>query len=58
MCFLFSSLQKYISQFFSDVGVGNATLRRLIRSNFTEDLETMQSFFGLEVVVDFDFFFL
>nr|XP_061828716.1 uncharacterized protein LOC133614614 [Nerophis lumbriciformis] len=39
----------YLSQFYGDVGTRNTSRRSLIRSNFSEDLEAMQSFFGLEV---------
>ncbi|XP_041662201.1 collagenase 3-like [Cheilinus undulatus] len=41
--------QLYLTQFYDDIGVANTSTGRLIRRNFTEDLETMQSFFGLEV---------
>ncbi|XP_077397868.1 uncharacterized protein LOC144033558 [Festucalex cinctus] len=41
--------EKYISQFYDDVGTRNSTRRSLVRRNFSEDLETMQAFFGLEV---------
>lgn len=53
---VFSWFQEYLHQFYSDVGTSNKTQRRLIRSNFTEDLETMQDFFGLEVRPDWDRF--
>nr|XP_057936493.1 transforming growth factor beta regulator 1 [Doryrhamphus excisus] len=39
----------YLSQFYDDVGTRNSTKKRLLSSNFSEDLESMQSFFGLEV---------
>nr|XP_049581080.1 uncharacterized protein LOC125971944 [Syngnathus scovelli] len=41
--------EKYLAQFYNDVGTRNSTRRSSIRSNFSEDLETMQAFFGLEV---------
>ncbi|XP_061137716.1 transforming growth factor beta regulator 1 [Syngnathus typhle] len=41
--------EKYVAQFYNDVGTRNSTRRSPIRSNFSEDLETMQAFFGLEV---------
>ncbi|XP_077467480.1 uncharacterized protein LOC144083466 [Stigmatopora argus] len=41
--------EKYLSQYFDDVGTRNSTRRSLIRSNFSENLESMQAFFGLEV---------
>ncbi|XP_061916490.1 collagenase 3-like [Entelurus aequoreus] len=37
----------YLSQFYGNVGIGNTSC--LFRGNFSEDLEDMQSFFGLEV---------
>ncbi|XP_054649944.1 transforming growth factor beta regulator 1 [Dunckerocampus dactyliophorus] len=39
----------YLSKFYDDVGTRNTTRRKILRSNFSEDLESMQSFFGLEV---------
>ncbi|XP_051934460.1 collagenase 3-like [Hippocampus zosterae] len=41
--------EKYISQFYDDVGTRNTTRRNLVLRNFSEDLESMQAFFGLEV---------
>uniref|UniRef100_A0A665UQS4 Peptidase metallopeptidase domain-containing protein n=1 Tax=Echeneis naucrates TaxID=173247 RepID=A0A665UQS4_ECHNA len=39
----------YISQFYGDIGMANKTLRSIINNTFSSDLETMQTFFGLEV---------
>lgn len=47
-----SLYQGYLWQYYVDVGLGNSTGRSLIRTNFTEDLESMQAFFGLEVISD------
>ncbi|CAJ1065837.1 collagenase 3-like [Xyrichtys novacula] len=41
--------EEYLAQFYSDIGVTNSSSRSLVRRNFTEDLEAMQTFFGLEV---------
>ncbi|XP_028320500.1 collagenase 3-like [Gouania willdenowi] len=41
--------QDYLSQFYGDVGMTNATLRRISNNSFSQDLQAMQSFFGLEV---------
>lgn len=42
--------EDYLNQYFSDIGVSNVTTRSLVSArNFTEDLESMQAFFGLEV---------
>ncbi|XP_036973544.1 collagenase 3-like [Acanthopagrus latus] len=41
--------QAYVYDFYSDVGMTNSSARSLALSNFTEDLQAMQSFFGLEV---------
>ncbi|XP_034556370.1 collagenase 3-like [Notolabrus celidotus] len=41
--------EDYLSSFYADIGVTNATSRRILRRNYTEDLESMQAFFGLEV---------
>ncbi|XP_034080565.1 collagenase 3-like [Gymnodraco acuticeps] len=41
--------EDYISRFYADVGMTNSTLRRAVQSNFSQDLQTMQAFFGLEV---------
>ncbi|KAM9359002.1 collagenase 3-like [Symphorus nematophorus] len=38
----------YLSQFYADVGMKNSTMRSLT-TNFSQDLEAMQAFFGLEV---------
>uniref|UniRef100_A0A665UQP8 Peptidase metallopeptidase domain-containing protein n=1 Tax=Echeneis naucrates TaxID=173247 RepID=A0A665UQP8_ECHNA len=45
----FSLCQDYISQFYGDIGMANKTLRSIINNTFSSDLETMQTFFGLEV---------
>nr|XP_020500264.1 collagenase 3-like [Labrus bergylta] len=39
----------YLSQFYDDVGMTNSSTRKIVLRNFTEDLQSMQSFFGLEV---------
>ncbi|KAK5868418.1 hypothetical protein PBY51_009436 [Eleginops maclovinus] len=39
----------YLSQFYNDVGMTNATLQRIAKSSVSQDLQTMQAFFGLEV---------
>ncbi|AWO99380.1 putative collagenase 3-like [Scophthalmus maximus] len=43
--------QGYLSQFYGDVGTSNSSVRGIVIANnsFSEDLEAMQSFFGLEV---------
>ncbi|KAF7657402.1 hypothetical protein LDENG_00027890 [Lucifuga dentata] len=41
--------EDYISKFYTDVGMTNSTLRRIAKSSFSENLQTMQAFFGLEV---------
>eukprot|EP00064_Thunnus_orientalis_P000477 superscaffoldBa00000025_g478 len=41
--------QDYISQFYADVGMRNSSMRTLNKSSFSEDLKSMQAFFGLEV---------
>ncbi|TMS07409.1 Collagenase 3 [Larimichthys crocea] len=41
--------KEYVSQFYSDVGTKNTSLRSLTNNTFREDLEAMQAFFGLEV---------
>ncbi|KAK1899480.1 Collagenase 3 [Dissostichus eleginoides] len=41
--------EDYISRFYADVGMTNSTLRRAVKSNFSQDLQAMQAFFGLEV---------
>ncbi|XP_061683682.1 transforming growth factor beta regulator 1 [Syngnathoides biaculeatus] len=41
--------ENYLFQFYNDVGTTNYSRRSLVKSNFTEDLESMQEFFGLEV---------
>uniref|UniRef100_A0A0E9XT43 Peptidase metallopeptidase domain-containing protein n=1 Tax=Anguilla anguilla TaxID=7936 RepID=A0A0E9XT43_ANGAN len=46
--------EDYLSQFYRDVGTTNSTGRRISVSNFKNDLETMQSFFGLEVTGKLD----
>ncbi|KAK5904452.1 hypothetical protein CesoFtcFv8_006015 [Champsocephalus esox] len=41
--------EDYISRFYADVGMTNSTLRRAVQRNFSQDLQAMQAFFGLEV---------
>ncbi|XP_041665575.1 collagenase 3-like [Cheilinus undulatus] len=41
--------EKYIGQFYSDEGETDPSTRRISKRSFTENLEKMQSFFGLEV---------
>lgn len=47
---LFFCYQGYLSQFYTDVGVTNTSVQRIVKSSFREDLQTMQAFFGLEVI--------
>lgn len=44
-----SLFQEYLSQYYADVGMTNSTTRRLVKKSFSQDLEAMQAFFGLEV---------
>ncbi|KAG9333359.1 hypothetical protein JZ751_012768 [Albula glossodonta] len=46
--------ENYLSQFYGDVGTTNSTFRRIVVKSFENDLETMQSFFGLEVTGKLD----
>ncbi|KAJ8257149.1 hypothetical protein COCON_G00193010 [Conger conger] len=46
--------EDYLSQFYKDVGTTNSTAKRISLSTFKNDLETMQSFFGLEVTGKLD----
>ncbi|XP_040902133.1 collagenase 3-like [Toxotes jaculatrix] len=39
----------YVSQFYSDVGMTNSSVRSITNSSFSQDLQAMQAFFGLEV---------
>ncbi|XP_068172621.1 transforming growth factor beta regulator 1 [Antennarius striatus] len=39
----------YLSQFYADSGTRNTSLRSIIRHSFSLDLQSMQTFFGLEV---------
>ncbi|XP_070761390.1 transforming growth factor beta regulator 1 isoform X1 [Enoplosus armatus] len=39
----------YLSQFYADVGVKNSSLRSITKSSFSQELQAMQAFFGLEV---------
>lgn len=41
--------QEYLSQFYGDVGMANSTLRSISNNSFSQDLQAMQAFFGLEV---------
>nr|XP_046246303.1 collagenase 3-like [Scatophagus argus] len=41
--------EDYLSQFYSDVGLKNSSVRSITKSSFSEDLQSMQAFFGLEV---------
>lgn len=41
--------QEYLSQFYGDVGMTNKTLRSITNESFSQDLQAMQAFFGLEV---------
>ncbi|XP_042343228.1 collagenase 3-like [Plectropomus leopardus] len=41
--------EEYLSSFYADVGVTNSSLRRIIKNSFSQDLQAMQAFFGLEV---------
>ncbi|XP_041664924.1 collagenase 3-like [Cheilinus undulatus] len=41
--------EKYISRFYGDEGVTNPSPRRISKRSFTENLKSMQSFYGLEV---------
>lgn len=41
--------EKYLSQFFSNVGITNSTFRSINVNAFNESLEDMQAFFGLEM---------
>ncbi|KAM3615499.1 uncharacterized protein V6R79_003061 [Siganus canaliculatus] len=40
---------EYLSQFYADVGMKNTSVRSIVLTNFSQDLEAMQAFFGLEV---------
>ncbi|KAJ8368812.1 hypothetical protein SKAU_G00088400 [Synaphobranchus kaupii] len=44
-----TAAEDYLSQFYRDVGTTNSTARRIPLTSFKNDLEAMQSFFGLEV---------
>ncbi|KAM7413464.1 hypothetical protein PAMA_020722 [Pampus argenteus] len=46
--FFFQS-QGYLSDFYTDIWMGNSSVARLTNRSLSQDLETMQAFFGLEV---------
>ncbi|KAJ8414649.1 hypothetical protein AAFF_G00038510 [Aldrovandia affinis] len=46
--------ETYLSQFYGDVGTTNSTAKRNPIRSFKTDVETMQSFFGLEVTGQLD----
>ncbi|KAL2096441.1 hypothetical protein ACEWY4_008589 [Coilia grayii] len=46
--------EEYIDLYFSDVGTLNSTMRSVTNYSFEENLEMMQSFFGLEVTGKLD----
>nr|WKW83402.1 mmp20 [Pampus argenteus] len=39
----------YLSDFYTDIWMGNSSVARLTNRSLSQDLETMQAFFGLEV---------
>ncbi|XP_038548361.1 collagenase 3-like [Micropterus salmoides] len=41
--------ERYLSQFYADVGMKNTSMRSITNSSFSQDLRAMQAFFGLEV---------
>lgn len=51
---IFILVQDYLSQFYRDVATTNLTVSRITIPSFRNDLEAMQSFFGLEVTGKLD----
>ncbi|KAM4628047.1 matrix metallopeptidase 30 [Polymixia lowei] len=41
--------EEYLSQFYTDVGITNSSIRSVTQTPFNQSLQAMQSFFGLEV---------
>ncbi|GAA6218316.1 collagenase 3-like [Lates japonicus] len=41
--------EEYLSQFYGDIGMANVSVRSISNDSFSQDLQAMQAFFGLEV---------